>query len=238
MVTSRDVEYELDGVTYNGRLAVPDGDGPRPGVLIAHEANGLDPVQRARPERLAELGYTAFALDYHGEGKVFDPATGAMDRLQELGGDLDTFRAIGQAGLDVLTAEPRTDPRRLAAIGYCFGGTLVLELARSGAPLRAVVGFHPGLMVGRPEDDTSITGSVLLCIGSLDPHVPAEHRDRFARDMDAAGVDWRIELYGGVEHSFTHPRLPAEGVPPGLRYDPRADARSWRAMRDLFDEVL
>jgi dienelactone hydrolase len=155
-------------------------------------------------------------------------------------GDIERIRARGRAGLDALLAEPRTDPSRVAAIGYCFGGTLVLELARSGADLRAVVGFHPGLDVSRPRDSANITCSVLLCVGADDPHVTAEHRAAFEQDMRAAGVDWRINLYGGVEHSFTHPRAGAPDVelPPGLRYDRRADERAWRAMLDLFDEVL
>jgi dienelactone hydrolase len=165
MITARDIEYTVDGGTMRGRLVVPDGEGRRPAVLIAHEGNGLDELQRTRPERLAELGYAAFALDYHGEGRVLTSADELMARLGELGSDLDQVRKLGQAGLDVLTGEPRTDPTRLAAIGYCFGGTVVLELARSGADLKAVVGFRPGLAWSRPRDSGNVSGSVLVCDG-------------------------------------------------------------------------
>jgi dienelactone hydrolase len=240
MITARDIEYTVDGRTMRGRLAIPDGDGRRPAVLIAHEGNGLDELQRTRPERLAELGYVAFALDYHGEGRVFTEPDQMMTRVGELGSDLDQVRKLGQAGLDVLTSEPRTDPTRLAAIGYCFGGTLVLELARAGAELKAVVGFHPGLAWSRPEDSGNVRGAVLVCIGSEDPMVPAEHRAMFEQDMRAAGVDWRMNIYGGAEHSFTHPRVSnlEHEILPGLNYHRPSDERSWRAMLDLFDETL
>jgi len=147
------------------------------------------------------------------------------------------MRALGQAGLDVLLAEPTTDAGRVAAIGYCFGGALMLELGRSGADLKAIVGFHPGLRTTRPEDSRNITGTVLICVGADDPYVTIEDRTAFEAEMKDAGVDWRMQVYGGVAHTFTHPNA-AEAVLPGLRYDPRADALSWRAMLELFDEVF
>jgi dienelactone hydrolase len=240
MVTARDVEYQVNGVTMRGRLAVPDGDGTRPAVLIAHEGNGLDDYQRSRPDRLAELGYVAFALDYHGDGRVYTEPSEMLDRIGTLGADLDQVRALGFAGLDVLTSEPRTDPTKLAAVGYCFGGTMVLEMARAGADLKAIVGMHPGLTPSRPADSVNITGKVLICLGSEDPVVPVAQRVAFEEDMRAAGVDWRMHLYGGVVHSFTHPRTvdPDVRVLPGIRYDETADRLSWRAMLELFDEVF
>ena len=179
MVTARDVEYDVDGVTMVGRLALPDGDGQRPAVLIAHEG----------------------------------------------------------AGLEVLLAEERADRSKVAAVGYCFGGTLVLELARSGADLRAVVGFHPGLATTRPQDAANITGRVLVCVGTNDPFIPLEQRLAFEDEMRSAGVDWRMNLYGGVEHSFTHPWAEQADIP-GVKYHRPTDERSWRAMLDLFDEVF
>ena len=125
----------------------------------------------------------------------------------------------------------------MAAVGYCFGGTLVLELARGGADLRAVVGFHPGLGTSRPEDARDITGTVLLCVGSEDPHVDGDARAAFEAEMRAGGVDWRMHLYGGVQHSFTHPHADRAGIP-GLAYDPAAADRAWRDMLDLFEEVI
>jgi dienelactone hydrolase len=157
-------------------------------------------------------------------------------RLDALSDDLDRLRSIGRAGLEVLVAEPRTDPSRVAAVGYCYGGTVVLELVRGGAQLRAVVGFHPGLDTTRPEDARNITGAVLVCIGTEDPFIPLETRLAFEQEMRTAGVDWRMNLYGGAEHSFTHPWANRQIA--GLKYDAKTDERSWRAMLDLLSEVF
>ena len=236
MPAVRDVAYEADGRTMVGSLGVPDGPGPRPAVLIAHEANGLDDYQKGRARQLAELGYVAFALDYHGGGKPpeFDVA---QARTTELWDDPVRMRAVASAGLDILLAEPTTDPAKVAAIGYCFGGALVLELGRSGADLKAIVGFHPGLRPTRSKDAANITGKVLMCVGADDPYVTAEDRSAFEAEMTAAEVDWQLHVYGGVEHTFTHPFAEDAGLP-GLRYDRAAAERSWRAMLDLFDEVF
>lgn len=237
MVTTREIEYPADGTTMVGRLALPDGGAPRPAVLIAHEGPGLDDYQRGRADRFAELGYVAFALDYHGGGQPLGSRDEINERLTELMGDTDRARAIAAAGLDVLLAEPRVNPSRVAAVGYCFGGTLVLELARAGADLEAVVAFHPGLTTSRPEDAARIAGSVLVCLGAEDPLVTVEQRLAFEAEMQRAGVDWRLNLYGGAKHSFTNPHAAAAGVD-ALAYHQRSDERSWRAMVDLFDEVL
>jgi dienelactone hydrolase len=238
MVTSRAIAYEADGgIEMVGHLAVPDGEGRRPAVLVAHEAVGLDDVYRQRADQLAELGYVAFALDCHGGGRSGPYGDELRARVAALSTDPDRIRAVGGAGLAVLLAEPRTDPSRVAAIGYCFGGTVVLELARGGHDLRAVVGFHPGLTSVRPEDARNITGRVLICVGSEDTYVDAERRAAFEAEMQAGGVDWQMNVYGGVEHSFTHPLADQAGLP-GLRYDEPAATRAWRAMLDLFDDTL
>jgi dienelactone hydrolase len=236
-VTTTDIAYEVDGSTMIGRLAVPEGEGTRPAILIAHEGNGLDDYQKSRPERFAELGYVAFALDYHGGGTPLQDRAEINARLTMLSDNPDRARAIATAGLDVLLAHPMADRSRVAAIGYCFGGSLVLELARTGADLKAVVGFHPGLVSTRPQDSANIVGRVLVCVGTEDPLVPLEHRLAFETEMRAAGVDWRMNLYGGAKHSFTHPRAELVGVP-GIEYHQPSDERSWRAMVDLFDEVF
>jgi dienelactone hydrolase len=160
-----------------------------------------------------------------------------MARLAALFADPDRTRALGAAALQVLLAEAPVDASRVAAIGYCFGATVALELARTGADIKAVVGFHPGLANVRPDDSANITGRVLMCVGADDPIVPLEDRTAFEREMRAAGVDWQMHVYGGVQHSFTHPAASAAGLP-GIAYDEVAARRSWRAMLDLFDEVL
>ena len=237
MVTTRDVEYHADGTLMVGRLARPDGYDKRPAVLIAHEGQGLDAHQRSRADRLAELGYVAFALDYHGGGRSLSDRHEMMARIGLLRANADRMRALASAGLAVLLAEPRVDASRVVAIGYCFGGTMVLELARAGADLKAVVGFHPGLSTTRPQDSSNITGKVLICVGTEDPFVPVEQRLTFEAEMRAADIDWRMYLYGGAQHSFTHPWA-GEGEMPGVKYQQAAAQRSWREMLDLFDEVL
>lgn len=242
MATTRDITYEADGRTMIGTLALPDdgGDGAdrRPGVLVCHEGPGLDDHARGRAARIAdELGYVAFALDYHGGGVPITDRDAMMGRIMELRSDPARAYAVGTAGLDILRAEPRTDPDRLAAIGFCFGGTLSLELARGGAPLRAVVGFHSGLSTVHPEDARQITGKVLALIGADDPMVNADERRAFEDEMRAGDVDWQLHVHGGAVHSFTNTAASPDTFP-GIAYDEATDRRSWRAMVDLFDEVF
>jgi dienelactone hydrolase len=233
-----DIEYEADGMTMRGRLAVDEArDGPRPAVLLCHEGPGLDDNVKERAERLAALGYVAFALDCHGGGRVLHGEE-MMERISALFGDPDRFRGLGFAGLDVLHAQAQVDRGRVAAIGFCMGGALSLELARAGADLQAVVGFHPSLRAARPDDAANITASVLVCIGTADPFVPLEQRLAFEEEMRAGGVaDWRLDVYGGVGHSFTN-RAAGPGVMPGVEYDEAADRRSWQTMLSLFEEKL
>jgi dienelactone hydrolase len=238
MARTRDISYEADARTMVGTLALPNGNDQRPGVLVSHEGPGLDDHARAVAARLAdELGYVAFALDYHGDGKPLENRDEMMARIGEFRADPLRARAIGEAGLDVLRAEPRTDATQLAAIGYCFGGTLSLELARGGADLKAVVGFHAGLGTARPEDAKNIKGKVLALIGADDPIVNNDQRREFEEEMTAGGADWQLVVYGGAVHSFTNPRASNVDLP-GIEYHEPTDRRSWQAMCDLFDEVF
>jgi dienelactone hydrolase len=237
MITVSDLEYDADGVTMIGRLALPAGDGLAPAVLVAHGAPGLDDYCRTRPEALAEGGYAALALDYHGGGRVYsDPAEMAV-RLEEIGSNSDRLRALAGAGLAALLAQERVDSTRVAAVGYCFGAVVVMELARTGADLKAVVGFHPGLTSPRPSDSRNIVGRVLMCVGADDPLVALEQRADFEAEMRAAGVDWRLNVYGGAKHRFTDPNAAAAGNP-ALEYNALAAERAWRAMLDHLQETL
>jgi dienelactone hydrolase len=232
-----DIEYTVGGYPMVGHLAIDDQlPGSRPGILVCHEGPGLDEHAKGRAERLAALGYAAFALDYHGDGKPLAREE-MMGRLGALMGDPDKTRQLGKAGLAILLDQAEVDPTRLAAIGYCFGGTMALELARSGAGLTAVVGFHSGLSTQRPARAGEVSAKVLVCIGADDPMVPAEQRATFEQEMRTADVDWRMNLYGGAVHSFTNPNADLAGIP-GVAYDQRTDERSWRAMLDFFDEQL
>lgn len=230
-----DIEYTVDGSRMIGHLAVDDDkSGLRPGVLVCHEGPGLDEHAKGRAERLAGLGYAAFALDYHGEGKPVAREE-MMGRLGGLMSDPERISQLGRAGLEILLAQAEVDRSRLAAIGYCFGGTMALELARSGTDLSAVVGFHSGLGTQRRAEKGAVKASVLVCIGADDPVIPPEQRAEFEQEMRDAEVDWRMNLYGGAVHSFTNPNASAFGFP-GMGYDESADQRSWRAMLDLFTE--
>jgi dienelactone hydrolase len=226
--------YVVDGRSYTGYLA--DGSRGRrsPGVLVAHEGAGLTQHLKERTRKLAELGYVAFALDLFGEPDL------SLERrkeiVRELRADRAALRRRAGAALGVLRAQPRVDGSRLAAIGFCFGGTAVLELARDGADLAGVVGFHPGLDPS-PGDARGIRGRVLVCCGEKDPVVTAQHRDAFVAEMSSAGVDWQMIVYGGAAHSFTNPEIDAFGYP-GFAYHAVADRRSWLALRNFLDEAL
>jgi dienelactone hydrolase len=237
MLRTRDIDYTADGSTMIGRLALPESEGKRPAVLIAHEGGGLDDYQKGRAERFANLGYVAFALDYHGGGRPLRDREEMAARCQALWDDPERIRALAGAGLEVLVGEPRSDSSRVAAVGYCFGGALVLELARGGADVKAVVGFHPRLATRRPDDAANVKAKVLVCLGTEDPLVSVPERLAFEEEMRAGGVDWRMNLYGGAEHSFTRPDAEVDGVA-GISYHRPSDERSWRAMLDLFDEVF
>ena len=232
------ISYRIDDVEHIGYLAVdPDRTGSRPGILVCHEGPGLGTHERVVCEQLAGLAYTAFALDYHGGGGSL-PRDEAMARLGDLRTNAHRIRSLGQAGLELLLAQPTVDAARLAAIGYCFGGTMALEMARGGADLKAVVGFHSGLGTPRPEDAGNITGSVLVNIGADDPIIPPEQRAEFEAEMRKGGVDWQMLLFGGVVHSFTNLDAPLAEMPTFIDYNADADRRSWRAMLDLFTDTL
>jgi dienelactone hydrolase len=233
-----DVPYEADGRSMIGHLAFDDTQaGPRPAVLVSHEGPGLDQHAKDVAEKLAALGYAAFALDYNGNG-VQHPMDEVAERLGVLSADPERLGRVALAGLDVLLAQAPADPGRVAAIGYCYGGVVSLELARTGADVRAVVGFHPGYLAPRPADSTRIRASVLMFSGTEDPFATAEQRLGFEAEMREAGVaDWRLELYGGVGHSFTNPEVDQYAIP-GCAYNALADRRSWQSMLQLFGEVL
>lgn len=236
-VLSREIEYLADGRRAVGELSVEEyQEGQSAGVLVCHEGTGLSSHTKNVARRLAGRGYVAFALDYFGDG-LEPPAQEAKRWLDELAADPMRTREAGSAGLEVLVSEPRCDSSRVAVIGYCFGGSMALEMARAGTPLCCVVGFHSRLATSRPEDAQRITAKVLVNIGADDPWIRAEERAAFEREMREGGVDWQMNVYGGVRHSFTNPA--ADGtIHPGLVYDEQADTRSWNAMLSLFDETL
>jgi len=232
------VEYRHGDVVLEGYLAYDDSfQGKRPGVLVVHEWYGHTPYVRMRAEQLARLGYVAFASDMYGKGVLAKDAKEAAALAGIYLGDRKLMRARAAAGLDVLRKRPEVDPARLAAIGYCFGGTTVLELARSGADLASVVSFHGLLNTPNPEDARKIKGKVLVLHGGDDPFVPLKQVEAFQEEMRKGGVDWEFVTYGGAVHRFTNSEAGSDNSK-GAAYNERADRRSWQAMKDFFAETL
>ena len=233
-----DIEYTVGDRRMVGHLAVEEGrPGSRPGVLVCHEGPGLDEHAKGRAERLAGLGYAAFALDYHGEGKPLDRRGDDGSPGNADGRPRSDQRARPGRAVD-LVGPGRGGPARMAAIGYCFGGTMALELARSGADLAVVVGFHSGL--ADPASGLSVVTSRRASWCASAPTIrscPPSSGSAFEEEMRAAEVDWRMNLYGGAVHSFTNPNAGLTEIP-GVAYHQPTDERSWRAMLDLFDERL
>src|SRR5690606_16786202 len=212
--------------------------GSRPGVLVAPEAPGLDDLTRERCKRLATLGYAALGVDYHGDGAVIQDRDAMFARLGPYFADPLPLRARANAALAALIAQPNVDGNRIAAIGYCFGGTFALETARGGADIKAAVGFHAGLKTARPQDAKNIRAKVLILNGEADPIVPLEERTAFEQEMSAGNVDWQLHLYGGVGHAVTRPGGENMDRGAGFGYSESADQRSWQAMLNFFDETL
>ena len=231
------VEYKHGDALLEGHLVYDDATkGPRPGVLIVHQWKGLTDYEKKRAEMLARLGYVAFAVDIYGKGIRPQDTTEASTQAGKYKSDRTLLRARVNAGLDVLRKERFVDPKRIAAIGYCFGGTTVIELARSGADIAGVVSFHGALDSPRPEDGKNIRCKVLALHGADDPFVPAKDVAAFEDELRNTGVDWQLIKYGGAVHSFTD--WSADGSMKGAKYDERADRRSWEDMKLFFAEIF
>ena len=238
-VVTKTVEYRQGDTLLEGFLAYDDAlKGKRPGVLVIHEWTGITDYEKKRAEQLAALGYVAFAADIYGKGvRPATPQAAAKEAGRYRGADRSLLRARAKAGLDKLASFPEVDPGRLAAIGYCFGGTAALELARSGAQLLGSVSFHGGLDTPVPADALNIRGKVLALHGADDPHVPPDQVAAFQQEMRLAKVDWQMIYYGGAVHSFSNPK---SGKDPskGVAYNEKADRRSWEAMKEFFVEIF
>lgn len=232
------IAYSDGSTALKGYVAYDDtSTSKRPGVLVMPEAFGLGKNAKARARQLAELGYVALAGDPYGDGKEFSDLQQAIGVAGALMADPAKFRARARAGLDKLASLPQVDASRLAAIGYCMGGTFSLELARDGTPLRGVVSFHGGLQTQKPAAAGQVKAKVLVLHGADDPLIPAPQVAAFVAEMTNAGADWQMVSYGGTVHSFTNPD--ADGsMMPGIKYNKQSDARSWVAMKAFFEEVF
>jgi dienelactone hydrolase len=232
------IEYKEGKTVLEGYVVYDDAiQGVRPGMIVVHDWLGLSDFTRERADTLAKMGYIAFAADIYGKGiRPKDPKE-AMAQVMLYKGDRALLRARMQAALDTLVAQPQTDPKRLAAMGYCFGGTAALELARAGAPLTGVITFHGGLDTPTPQDAKNIKAKVLVLAGGDDPHVPPEQVIAFEKEMRDAKVDWQLVSYGGAVHAFAVPSAGSDNST-GAAYNARADHRSWQAMKDFLAEIF
>ena len=236
--TGREVVYRDKDTELEGYLSLdPAVKGPRPGVLVVHDWMGISAETRRRCDMLADLGYVAFAADIYGKGIRPSSPEEASKLAGRYKGDRALFRRRLLAALDQLKREPQVDKSRVAATGYCFGGTGVLELARAGADVLGVVSFHGGLDAPDPDDGKGIRAKVLVLHGADDPFNPPAQIAAFQEEMRKGGVDWQMVYYGGAVHSFTNPGAGSDNSR-GAAYNALADARSWRAMRDFFDEIF
>jgi dienelactone hydrolase len=237
-IESRSIEYKHDDMVLEGFLAYDANvTEKRPGILVVHEWWGHNDYAKQRATELAELGFIAFALDMYGKGVVTSNPQKASELAGQFYQDRQLMRDRAAAGLEVLKKQDFTDTNNLAVIGFCFGGTTALELARSGADIDGCVSFHGGLNTPNTEDAKNIKASVLVLHGADDPYVKTEEVLAFQDEMRKAGVDWQMHYYSGAVHSFTNPAAGSDNSQ-GAAYNETAAKRSWKDMQVFFKDIL
>jgi dienelactone hydrolase len=237
-VQTKTVEYMDEDVPLTGHLYWDDSiEGKRPGVLVIHEWWGLNDYAKKRAEMLAELGYVAFAADMYGNDQVTDQPSQARDWMQEVTADVELWRQRAALGLEQLKASEYTDTDKTAAIGYCFGGGTVMQMAYGGADVLGVVSFHGSLPAAPEEVQGKIAPEILVLHGQADSFIAPEVVTNFQNKLEEAGANWEMDIYGGARHGFTNPDAGDYGID-NLEYDAQADARSWARMQAFFDELF
>lgn len=233
-VQTKTVTYKHGDLECRGYLAWDDSvEGARPGVLVVHEWWGLDEYARQRAVQLAKLGYIAFAADMYGEGKTADHPDNARQMATTVRMNVDNWRKRATAALDVLKSQPQCDKTKLAAIGYCFGGSTAIQLAYAGTDLKAVASFHGALPAATDSEAKATKARILVCNGGADTFIPEAAIKSFRDSLDKAGAKYDFVSYPGVVHSFTVPGADARNIP-GMKYDKQADEDSWKRMTKLF----
>jgi dienelactone hydrolase len=237
-VKTKQITYKHGDTECRGLLAWDDSiSGPRPGVLVVHEWWGLDDYTRHRAEMLAKLGYIAFAADLYGEGKHVDHPNDARELATKVRANVDDWRKRGVEALDVLKSQPECDKTKLAAIGYCFGGSTVQQLAFAGTDLKAVASFHGGLVQPTPEQAKADKAEILICNGADDAFIPAMAIKSFREVLDKEGTKYEFISYPGARHSFTVPDADKHNID-NMKYNKEADEKSWADMLKLFKKTL
>ena len=240
-IVTREVTYSSNGTTLKGFLAYDSTKaGKMPGVIVVHEWWGLDQYPKHRAEMLAKLGYVAFAIDMYGDGKIADNPKDAGDFAAASMKDMNAAQARFDAGVDYLKQQPETDSSKIAAIGYCYGGGVVLNMALRGDNLDGVVSFHGDLPTEKVKNPQDVKAKVLVCTGADDQFNPKKKVDAFEKAMDAAKVNYKVDIYPGATHSFTNPAADSLGkkfnIP--IAYNKAADEQSWVAMQNFFNEIF
>ncbi len=237
-IVKKDLEYNLAGKKYEGYIAFDDSlKGLRPAILVAHNWMGVTDETKSKVEQLATLGYVAFAVDIYGKNsrpKNVDEAAALAAGFKR---DRVPLRNRMHQGLKVLREQKNVDKSRIAAIGYCFGGTAAIELGRAGADVKAIISFHGGLDSPKPEDGARIKARVLALHGADDPFVKTEDIAAFEKEMRDHKVDWQLFKFGGAVHSFTEKSAGLDNSK-GAAYNAQADSRSWEAMKQMLSETL
>lgn len=237
-VVTKTIDYDYDGAKLKGFLAYDDASKEkRPGVLVVHEWWGLNDYAKERCKKLAELGYVAFAVDMYGDGKFVDHPDDARKMATAVRENLKTWRGRAEAGLKQLTSQPNVDPTKIAAIGYCFGGSTCLQLAYSGADLKAVATFHAALPTPTLEEAKSIKARLYIANGADDSFISEKSIAAFKEALDKVKVQYKFENFPGAVHSFTVPGADKHMVK-GMKYDKAADEKSWKEMLSLFKDTL
>lgn len=237
-IQSKAVEYMHEDTKLTGYLYWDDAQrGKRPGVMVVHQWWGLDDYTKHRARMLAELGYVAFAADMYGTGKWTDQPAQAREWMQEVTADVEGWRARAELGLEQLARSGMMKTGQTATIGYCFGGATALQMAYGGLPVKGIVTFHAALPAAPEESGGKIDTRILVLHGQADSFVAPEVVSNFRNKLEEAGADWEMNTYGGVRHGFTDPSADSHGMD-NLKYDARADARSWARMRSFFDELF
>jgi dienelactone hydrolase len=237
-IVTKTIDYDFDGVKLKGFLAYDDTPKEkRPGVLVVHEWWGLDQYAKDRATGLAQLGYVAFAPDMYGDGKVAEHPDDARKMSSMVRDNIKVWRGRAEAGLKQLKAQPNVDADKIAAIGYCFGGSTCLQLAAAGADLKAVATFHSALPKFTEAEAKAIKAKVLICHGEADMFIKPEDVKVFRETLDKAGTKYEYVGYKDVLHSFTVQGADKHKIP-NMKYDAKADADSWERMKKLFKETL
>ncbi|MBO3697560.1 dienelactone hydrolase family protein [Roseivirga sp. E12] len=239
-IVGEEVSYSTDSTNLEGYLVLDENQsGKRPGILVVHEWWGHTPYMRKRAEMLAELGYVAIAVDMYGDGKVAEHPGDAQKFMRQTFSNMDEAKARFEKAIEVLQNHPDVDPDKIGAIGYCFGGSVILSMANAGYDLDAVAAFHAGVQLPIAPSD-ALTARVLVANGADDPFVPLRTVEAYKAAMDAVNANYEYVSYEGAVHGFTNPDADTLGVQFNmpLKYQKEADEDSWAKMTSLFQEVF